>query len=211
MFDPVESARRAGNFLVARLIRPSRKRGRARTRGLSAVEAAVLFAIAGSLLAVAVPAFVREVHASRFVEPVDGLAKIGSGAIAYATNEGVSTPRSPFPPSAPLTPATPPRGTREVDPPGAWDHPTWKALGFRAAPEGIAHAFSFGFDSTAGPVSSPGDRAAPRTGDVPSFVAHAHGDLDGDGVRSTFEIRGSAPSAEPPTLEPGMYVESEVE
>jgi hypothetical protein len=168
---------------------------RAGSRGLTAVEAAVVFAIVGSVLAVAVPAFVRETHASRFVEPVEGLEKIGSGALALAEKKPAA---SAFPASAPLTPASIPRGTRELDPPGVWDHPTWKALAFRPAPEGVPHAFSFGFDVTPG---------TPRS----SFVAHAHGDLDGDGVRSTFELRGHAQDGEAPALDPGMYVESEVE
>ena len=170
--------------------------GRRRTeRGLSAVEMAVFFAIAGSLLAIAVPAFVRELHASRFVEPVEGLQRIGESALAGADGK---TTANAFPGSAPLTPASIPRGTREVDPPGVWDHPTWKALGFRAAPEGIPHAFSFGFDAAP---------AAARS----TFVAHAHADLDGDGVRSTFELRGHAQDGVPAAIEPGMYVESEVE
>jgi hypothetical protein len=168
-----------------------------RMRGLTAVEAAIIFAIGGSLLAVAVPAFVRELRASRFAEPVEGLQRIGAGALAHAASRPAS---AAFPQTAPLTPASPPRGTREVDPPGAWDQPTWKALGFRATPEGIPHAFAFGFDSVAGtgPVRS-------------SFVAHAHGDLDGDGVRSTFELRGHAQDGEPAVVDPGMYVEAEVE
>jgi len=170
-------------------------RRRTTTRGLTAVEAAVVFAIVGSLLAVAVPAFVRELHASRFVEPVEGLQKIGAGALTFAENKPAA---GAFPASAPLTPASIPRGTREVDPPGVWEHPTWKALGFRPTPEGVPHAFSFGFDVTPG---------SPRS----SFVAHAHADLDGDGVRSTFELRGHAQDGEPPALGPGMYVESEVE
>jgi len=165
-------------------------------RGLTAVEAAVVFAIGGSLLAVAVPAFVRELHASRFAEPVEGLQRMGQGALAYAAAHPAA--KDAFPPSAPLTPATPPRGTREVDPPGAWDHPTWVALGFRASPEGVAHAFAFGFDAAPGPTRS-------------TFIGRAHGDLDGDGVRSTFEVRGHAQDGEPAVLEPGMYVDSEVE
>jgi hypothetical protein len=116
-------------------LRAARRRRIARARGLTAVEAAVVFAIVGSLLAVAVPAFVRELRASRFVEPVEGLQKIGAGALAYAENKPAA---SAFPPSAPLTPASVPRGTREVDPPGVWENPTWKALNFRAAPEGCA-------------------------------------------------------------------------
>jgi hypothetical protein len=170
--------------------------GRRRTeRGLSAVEMAVFFAIAGSLLAIAVPAFVRELHASRFVEPVEGLQRIGEGALGGALGK---TTANAFPGSAPLTPASIPRGTREVDPPGVWDHPTWRALAFRAAPEGIPHAFSFGFDAVPGAARS-------------TFVAHAHADLDGDGVRSTFELRGTAQDGAPAAIEPGMYVESEVE
>jgi hypothetical protein len=181
-----------------------RRRSRTSERGLTAVEAAVLFAIVGSLAAVAVPAFVRELRASRFVEPVEGLQKIGAGALAYA--EGRDPAPSPaaapstlaFPASAPLTPPSVPRGTREVDPPGVWDHPTWKALAFRAAPEGVPHAFAFSFDAS-------------RAGARSSFVARAHGDLDADGVQSTFEIKGHAQEGEKAALEPGMYVESEVE
>jgi hypothetical protein len=73
------------------------------------------------------------------------------------------------------------------------------AVGFRAVPEGVAHAFAFGFDSTLGPSRS-------------TFVARANGDLDGDGVTSTFEVRGHAAAGEAePVIEPGMVVEAEVE
>ena len=48
----------------------------------------------------------------------------------------------------------------------------------------------------------------------PSFSAAAHGDLDGDGVTSDFEIRSqpaSDTSAGPLQVDPEMYVEAEVE
>jgi hypothetical protein len=157
-------------------------------RRFTPVELAVGVAIGGSVLAVAVPAFVRELHGSRFVEPTEGLARIGAAAVAYAEQNGH------FPESAPLTPGTPPRGKKEVDPPGTWDTPTWRALAFRPTAEGVPHAYSFSFDST-------GDR----------FVAQARGDLDGDGVQSTFEIRGYARKGEKPVVAPGMVVESELE
>lgn len=54
--------------------RPSRSRARA--RGLTAVEAAIGVAVLGSLLAVAVPACGRELHASHFAEPTGGLARV---------------------------------------------------------------------------------------------------------------------------------------
>jgi hypothetical protein len=172
-------------------------KARSATRGMTAVEAAITFAILGSLAAVAVPAFFRDLRASKLVEPATGVTRIAEAANAYAVAHTV--PQA-YPPRAPLTPAAPPRGTREADPEGAWDHPTWVALGgFRPAPDGVAHAFAFGFDSTLSAARS-------------SFVAHAHGDLDGDGVTSTFEVRGHDAQGETgPQIEPGMVVEAEVE
>ena len=197
--------------MMRRAVR-TRAREHAASRGVTAVEAAVTFAVVGSLLAVAVPAFVRELHASRFVEPVSGVEKIGELAVAYAHERPVITA---FPASAPLTPSAPPRGTREVDPPGVWDQPTWKALGFRPVAEGVPHAFAFAFDSVPG---TEGSTASQARADVPSpaarstFAAHAHGDLDGDGVTSTFEIHGHCAEGEPGAIvDPGMLVEAEVE
>lgn len=159
-------------------------------RRFTPVELAVGVALLGSVTAVAVPAFSRELHASRFVEPTDGLARLGAAAVAYAeTNER-------FPESAPLTPATPPRGTKAVDPPGTWDGETWRALAFRPSAEGVPHAYSFSFESPSGDA----------------FVAQARGDLDGDGLLSTFEIRGHTGRAgEKAAVARGMYVEAELE
>jgi hypothetical protein len=159
-------------------------------RRFTPVELAIGVALAGSLAAVAVPAFFRELHASRFVEPTEGLARLGAAAVAYAEVNGR------FPESAPLTPATPPRGTKEADFPGAWEGATWKALAFRPTPEGVPHAYAFSFDSTSGGSA---------------FVAQARGDLDGDGVLSTFEVRGIARPGEKPSQVPGMYIEQELE
>src|SRR5271167_3562301 len=93
------------------------RRGRSRARRVTALEFAIGFALVGSALAVAVPTFVREVHGSRFVEPVQGLERLGAAAGSYAREHPVA---HAFPPSAPLTPAVPPRGHREIDPPGLW-------------------------------------------------------------------------------------------
>src|SRR4051794_27115134 len=142
-------------------------------------------------MAVAVPAFSRDLHASRFVEPTEGLGRLGAAAVAYAeSNER-------FPDSAPLTPSTPPRGKKEADPPGTWDTPTWKALAFRPSAEGVPHGYAFSFEST-------------QAGGA--FVAQARGDLDGDGILSTFEIRGGGRRGDQkPAVAPGMYVEAELE
>jgi hypothetical protein len=165
-------------------------------RRFTPVELAIGAALLGSLMAVAVPAFSRELHASRFVEPTDGLVRLGASAVAFAETAPPSSPA--FPESAPLTPMTPPRGTKEADPTGTWDTPTWQALAFRPAAEGVPHAYAFSFE---------------RGTDATSFVAQARGDLDGDGVLSTFEIRGHARRApgDKPAVVPGVYVEAELE
>jgi hypothetical protein len=160
-------------------------------RGITALEAAAGIALVGSLLAVAVPAFVRNLSSSRLVEATGGLEKIGSHAIANASGKPCA---DAFPASAPLTPESVPRGRPAVDAePDPWQHPTWKALDFRASPPGVSHSFAFAFDRKDA-----------------SFVAQAHGDLDGDGTTSTFEIRGKC-ERDTAALVPGMYVESELE
>ena len=175
-------------------------------RGVTAVEVSAAIALMGSAIVVAVPAALRNMKASRFVEPVSGLGAIGVGAVAYATE---ISDRRTFPHAVALTPSVPPRGRLAVDPPGTWSDPTWVALEFpcpRNNPDGCVigdgepHAFAFAFDS-----ASAGGRS--------TFVAQAHGDLDGDGAWSTFEIRGHSVvgAAEGPVVEPGMYVEAELE
>lgn len=157
-------------------------------REFSAVEIAGAWAIVGSILAVAVPELSRSLRASPLAEPVRGLERIASAAVAYAKEHGT------FPESAPLTPPEVPRGGRREDPPGVWQHPTWQALNFGFD---YAHSFSFAFESR-------------EEAGVPTFVAVAHGDLDGDGVLSTFEVVGVVDEQGARVL-PGMFVDREVE
>ncbi len=157
-------------------------------RRFTPIELALGASLLGCVGAVAIPTFVREVHASRFVEPTEGLTRLQASALAYAEANGR------FPDSAPLTPKAPPRGKKEADPPGTWDAPAWRALDFRAAPDGIPHAYAFAFDTSNG-----------------TYVARARGDLDGDGVLSLFEVRGGFRPDGKPAAEPGMYVEAELE
>ncbi|MGH7270369.1 MAG: hypothetical protein ACREJ3_08045, partial [Polyangiaceae bacterium] len=175
----------------------TRSRSRSHRQTMTPVEFAVAFALVGVLLAIAVPTLAREVRLSRFVEPVDGLRRMGASAVAFASSHPIA---QAFPPSSPLTPGAPPRGRCEVDPPGTWDTPTWIALDFRPSPPSVAHCFAFRFDSTLAPAQS-------------TFRADAHGDLDGDGLTSTFEVTGHAVEGDPrgPLLDRWMFVDSEVE
>jgi hypothetical protein len=163
-------------------------------RSWSAIELSAAFAVGGSVLAVAVPAFFKNLSASKLTEPIDGLDRLVTSAIAYAE----SRPQEiSFPPSAPLTPAQVPRGVRALDPPESWEHLTWRSLDFRFSEP---HAFAFRWTSEIDPATG-----------VMRFVATAHGDLDGDGALSTFEVRGERVPGQPARVLPGMFVDREVE
>jgi hypothetical protein len=147
------------------------------------VEAASGVSILGSVLAIAVPTFVTNLHASRLIEPVEGLRRIAARATALATAEPAE---SAYPDSAQLTPERVPRGIPALDPPGTWGAPTWRLLDFSFS---VPHSYGFAFESQ----NAPG-RA--------TFRAVAHGDLDGDGLLSTFEVSGESKDGEEPTTLP---------
>lgn len=159
-----------------------------RMRSLSPVEAALCLAVGGSVLAVGVPAFVRDLHASRLVEPMDTLGRIAAAAAAgVERGEG-------YPGSAPRTPREVPSGAPALDPPGVWEHPTWARLGVSFS---RAHSYSFSFES---------DKRGRRA----RYLATAEGDLDGDGELSTFSVRGQAIDGQPPVTFP-LEMRREVE
>jgi hypothetical protein len=158
---------------------------------LTPVEAAVAVAIGGSVLATAVPAFVHELHASRLVEPIDGLNRIAMRATQLAASQPAELA---YPESVPLTPAQVPRGERVTDPPGTWNHRTWRLLEFEWT---VPHSFSFAFE---------GKNAKGQA----VFLARAHGDLDGDGILSHFELGGQSRDGAEPTTSP-MVIHREVE
>lgn len=163
-------------------------------RSFSAIEISVMIAVGGTVLAVAVPAFFRNLSASKLSEPIDGLERMVKSAVAYAEGRPQEIR---FPPSAPLTPAQVPRGVRSADPPEAWEHLTWRSLNFRFEEP---HAFAFQFESQQEPQTQ-----------AMRFIAAAHGDLDGDGMLSTFEVYGEAKAGEAARVLPGMFVDREVE
>ncbi|MFO0556281.1 MAG: hypothetical protein U0271_48335, partial [Polyangiaceae bacterium] len=83
------------------------------------------------------------------------------------------------------------------DPPGTWDHLTWRALRFQIEHE---HAYSFRFDSSFDPLSR-----------VARFAARAHGDLDGDGSLSHFEVRGERQPSGEVHVQAGLLITRELE
>ncbi len=160
-------------------------------RSLSVVEGVALVSLVGALLAATVPVFLRELQASRMVEATSGLERLGARALTLSEGQ---PPATAFPDPAPLTPAEVPRGRRVVDPPGTWEHPTWRRLGF-SMDRGHSYSFEFGMQATP-------ERA--------TFSARALGDLDGDGVLSTFELPGEVTAGGTPRLLP-LQIVREVE
>jgi len=138
------------------------------------------------------PAFLRDLQASRTAEAVDGLAAIAAGAMAYSSGKELA---ASFPPSATLTPTEVPRGVTVQDPEGTWDTPTWQALQFRCD---SPHRYSFRFDVVVEPARI-------------WFDATAHGDLNGDGILSTFRLSGERKVGAEVSLIPGLHVHREVE
>ncbi len=125
----------------------------------------------------------RNLHASRLVEPIDGLTHIAAKAAALAASEPAETA---YPDSVGLTPEQVPRGGSVTDPPGTWDNPTWRLLDVSYA---TAHSYSFAFESRNAPGKA-------------TYRAVAHGDLDGDGLLSTFEISGESSDGSEPVTRP---------
>lgn len=156
---------------------PVKKRRRA---GVTPIQTAAMIALAGSLVAVAVPTFLRTVRRSKMAEASTELGRLHDRVAAYyaAVHEGGRRQCVPGPAGpTPEAPSVDPVDVAFRDGDGT-DPNTWKALDYQ--PLGPVR-FSYSFV----PEHADCDRKA--TGVV--AVLRAEGDLDGDGNRSLFERR----------------------
>jgi hypothetical protein len=139
-------------------------------------------------LAATVPACIRAVRLTKTAEAAENLEKLAQASALHLSQ------KQPAPlVSTPLTPALVPRGTTIEDPQGTWDHPTWKALSFSIEEP---HAYAYRVDVDVDPTT-------------PVRIV-AHGDLDGDGVLSTFE-RSLVRDAKGVAPRPGLIVTADLE
>jgi hypothetical protein len=154
---------------------------------------AAVVGVGGSLLAVAVPSFWTNLHASRLTEALTALDRISASAVLRASSHAQA---ESFPPSVERTPADVPRGVLVTDAPGTWLHLTWRALDFELTE---AHAFCFRFESGVDPSGTA------------RFVVEAEGDLDGDGFLSSLQVRGERPARQDARLSTGLLLRDELE
>lgn len=152
---------------------------------LTLIEAALLASLVALVLAMFVPSFVRRLETNKVSEAAELLGDMSRRASAYYdTSWGAGRSRC-LPPSAGPTPSAPTVDATDVDfsSPDTEGYDTWQALGFQPdRPVRFSYRFATGahgcdLGSTDPPTA---------------VVFSAEGDLDGDDVRSRFELRATA-------------------
>lgn len=163
-------------------------RGGRGARPSRAIELAVVFAVIGTALAAGVPACLRAIRLSRTAEASESLEKLTVAGALYLEQKNATKLVS-----TPTTPAQVPVGAPVTDAEGTWSHPTFKALAFEAPqPHWYAYRVEIDPDLT-----------------TPLRVV-AHGDLDGDGVLSTFS-RSLGREGNQIVVRPGLLVTQDLE
>lgn len=140
-----------------------------------AISGALCIPCSGVLAAIAIPGFVSYVRRSKTVEAVSNIANIRVGITEYATRESVSATGELRGPvlidSLPATPAASGVGSmKQMWPTDA--NPGWATIGFQPS-DPLYYSYSVTTDALANTI-----------------VIEAIGDLDDDGVNSSFAQHG---------------------
>ena len=169
------------------------------TDGFTLIELMVIVAILGIIASTAIPAFIKYMRRASTVEATMNLRRLYDASAAYFVSEHSDSNGTPvsrqFPGNAGPTPAAVPAGVRLLVPPADWKTPQWAALQF-AVSDPLRYAYSFTSNGQTG---------------VNAFATMmAQGDLDGDGIPSTF-ARTAQGSTEGVQGGSALYMVNEVE
>jgi type IV pilus assembly protein PilA len=192
----------AGSAQTARVPRRS-----SHLRGLTLIEVTLLVSLLGIVLAVGIPAFVRGLRTSKTEEPPRELERMYRAIAAYydtPQNTAAGQRTHCLPDPAGPTPDKPEREPKPVVFANAeTSAATWRALGYEPA-EPIRYRYSF-LPLRAGCGVLPSDSRGEAV-----LTLRAEGDLDGDGVLSTFERTAVTREGEL-SLEPVLIVRDRIE